>query len=393
MRCSILCPSADFQALRDWLTSLPSSLQPAEIRRGYLPYTKNKLKHVARSGTSKAPASLVRSLDPDAVLRSDSGSAKTLEAEDVAYEKALLRSLFGYIRSGALDLAIDMCRQSDQSWRAASLAGAQPYLDRVVVPTEDEDDDESMANVRLPSSGNVNRRLWKAMARKLASNVALSPYERALYGALSGDVASVLPVCETWEDQLWAHASALLEDHLERGLVTSRDGRFWTQAVAVGADASTASAGSSHAASVRDGLAEIFRRLDASERPSVRDASANIFHFAQRHLALGTVPELLDTFAARIQSLADDLDPRCESVAVLVADRVVFSPTMSASSRIWCCSCVRSMCRCRTNRARPSCRPTRACCKASRRCVTRFKDSTDDAGRSGRLVHSCSARR
>lgn len=44
----------------------------------------------------------------------------------------------------------------------------------------------------------------------------LDEYERALYGALCGDISSVLPVCETWQDQLWAYFNALVQARVEK---------------------------------------------------------------------------------------------------------------------------------------------------------------------------------
>lgn len=51
----------------------------------------------------------------------------TLELEDATYEKAFNKTLFEYVRAGQLDSAIDLARQSDRSWRAASLRGAALY--------------------------------------------------------------------------------------------------------------------------------------------------------------------------------------------------------------------------------------------------------------------------
>jgi nuclear pore complex protein Nup107 len=65
----------------------------------------------------------VQSLDPDAASREMS----SLELEDAAYEKALNKTLFEYVRAGQLDSAIDLARQVDRSWRAASLRGAALY--------------------------------------------------------------------------------------------------------------------------------------------------------------------------------------------------------------------------------------------------------------------------
>lgn len=185
------------QVIRDWLHSIPSSLNPAEIRRGYQPYTKNKLKQVRRTG-AKAPKGLVERLDPDALLRAkmeDEGAR--LEADDAvrsasshrvpgkltefddrsqAYERALLRSLYEYVRAGELDLAIDMCRQSDQSWRAASLSGGKLWWDPALAPNEEGYDEiEMVEKEEKRIKGNANRKLWKSMCRKLAAQVRCLP--------------------------------------------------------------------------------------------------------------------------------------------------------------------------------------------------------------------------
>lgn len=73
----------ELQAIREWLHAIPTSLNPAEIRRGYLPYTKNKLKQARRTG-APVPRGLVEELDPDAVLREGAGgsSAGRLAGDD-----------------------------------------------------------------------------------------------------------------------------------------------------------------------------------------------------------------------------------------------------------------------------------------------------------------------
>jgi nuclear pore complex protein Nup107 len=70
------------KAIRDWLHSVPSSLAPVEVRRGYLPYTKNKLKQIKRTGAT-VPKGLVEELDPDALSRAGGPSqGARLEADD-----------------------------------------------------------------------------------------------------------------------------------------------------------------------------------------------------------------------------------------------------------------------------------------------------------------------
>lgn len=112
------------QAICSWLETV-AVINPAENRRGYLPYTRAKLKQHARTG-ERLPVDLVTELDPDAPLRTNGAR---LADEDESYETAFLRTLFEYMRLGDYESVRDMCRQSDQSWRAASLAGILSFTD------------------------------------------------------------------------------------------------------------------------------------------------------------------------------------------------------------------------------------------------------------------------
>jgi nuclear pore complex protein Nup107 len=47
------------------------------------------------------------------------------------------------------------------------------------------------------------------MCFQLARQAQMDRYERAVYGAVCGDLDSVVPVCQTWEDQMWAHFNAI----------------------------------------------------------------------------------------------------------------------------------------------------------------------------------------
>lgn len=94
-----------------------SSAPPLEARKGYLPHTLRRHKAAIRAGKSNLP----QSLDPDFPLRTDG----RLAGEDETYERPLLETLFGHVRHGELDLALDVLRASDESWRAASLQGGR----------------------------------------------------------------------------------------------------------------------------------------------------------------------------------------------------------------------------------------------------------------------------
>ncbi|GAA6058971.1 hypothetical protein JCM10212_001681 [Sporobolomyces blumeae] len=306
----------ELSAIRDWLHAIPSALSPAEVRRGYLPYTKNKVKQLKRTG-AKAPQGLVEDLDPDALLRAGGAQeGARLEPDDAAYERALVRTLYEYVRTGQLDLALDLCRQSDESWRSASLSGGRLWSDAALSPEDDVDAmDEEQEEKR--ARGNLNRRLWKTMCRKIAASPTLDPYERALYGALSGDVSSVLPVCTSWEDVVWAHLNSLFESHLEASLSLSQSGRYWTRtppSVAPAPDkldsedplfGSLTQPGTG----IRNQLEGVFEKLLKSEKHDLQAAAKNPFHVSQMYLIVDKIGQLLETFVERLELAAGDTEP------------------------------------------------------------------------------------
>lgn len=222
---------------------------------------------------------LVQQLDPDASLR---GSG-TWETEDLHYDKALVRNLFEYVRAGELDLALDLCMQTSQPWRAASLRGAIFYHD----PTLSEPSDEINGPI-----GNRQRSIWRRVARKAATNLALDPYERALYGALSGDLGSVLAVSHTWEERLWGHINARFEQQLELALAQATPSPRWLGAGESSVD-DTAPA---------DDLDSVFEQL-AHASPSTAEEALDPYHIVQRALITHHVPDLLVRVNARLPEM------------------------------------------------------------------------------------------
>ncbi|KAK4051974.1 Nucleoporin nup84 [Microbotryomycetes sp. JL221] len=306
----------ELAAIREWLHSIPTSLNPAEIRRGYLPYTKNKLKQAKRTRT-QPQRGLVTELDPDATLRSKDN--QRLDSDDESYERALLRSLFEYVRAGELDLAIDMCRQSDQSWRAASLSGGRLWSDPNLIVEQERDilDVIDQENDARTIKGTLNRRLWKQMCRKLASTTGVDPFERALYGAISGDLDSVLPVCTTWEDIVWAHVNSLFEANVETGLWKSSQGRYWSRRSVApletdvfNRDVDDPLFGRIGAqTSVKSELESIFDRLLKTDKGDLGMSAKNPFHVSQTYLIVNRVSDLFTTFVERLEHAANETEP------------------------------------------------------------------------------------
>lgn len=317
---------SELSIVKDWLcTTAYRDLHPAEIRKGYLPYTKNKLKQALRTGNNSVEVSgkkvgqnLVDSLDPDATnrLSSDGKTRKVLDTEDANYEKALLRSLWEYVRVGELDQAIDMCRQSDCSWRAASLSGGKLYEDSALAQASnsiygDEDMDmlQSEAEERL-IQGNLRRKLWKAMCRAVSSTAHLDQYEKALYGAVSGEIDSVLPVARSWEDHLWVRTNALLEGEIDAILKQKEDQGNWLLSSGNDDDSffGRTQDGSSNAKrkGVPQAMQDIFNTLlgEASLKMEARSP----FRVAQSWIILNRTNDLLNSFVSKLEASASEIE-------------------------------------------------------------------------------------
>lgn len=260
---------------------------PVEVRKGYLPFTKNALRADKRTQVSGMPTRrqrerLVEQLDPDAPLRGPG----SWDVDDVHYEKALVRSLFEYVREGSLPLALDLCVESSQSWRAASLRGALFYHDPALCDPPLEE-----------PIGNRTRSVWRRVARKAAANLSLDPYERALYGALCGDLTSVLSVSESWEERLWGYVNARFEQRLERALAEAAPSA--TSSLAL----DPTPAGEEPTAEASESLDSIFEQLAHATAQATEEA-LDPYRVVQRAVITDTVPDLLERVNERLPEMA-----------------------------------------------------------------------------------------
>lgn len=333
---------SELKIVRDWLSNNLSYIHQVEVRKGYWPFTKNKLRNERRSGSSgntqaskSRPSTFgsksafastamgkgVKSLDPDATTREGS----TLELEDAAYEKALNKTLFEYTRGGQLDNAIDLARQTDRTWRAASLRGATLYWRSGL----DNDMDDELTT----PMGNRNRALWKAVCRSLCAKSSVDEYERALYGALSGDLKSVLNVSTTWDAQLWAHANARLESAIDHKL--NKLDNWWSQDAAdrFGLSSTSKELGSvqlqelripgSNAGKMLDTkmaldedaplaveLRDVFIKLGQTEQNNVNVQANHPFRIVQRAIILSELPALLTHIESLLPSMRVTVSPQ-----------------------------------------------------------------------------------
>ena len=166
-----------------WLTdTAPRITQPEYIQsnRWFVTRENLKMRKVTAGRTSLAHNNdpVVSELDPDAPLR----QGKVLMLEDEENERKLLKQVFAYLRLGDVKGAEQVCRDSNNFWRAASFSA---------------------------SSGPELNNNWRKMCFQIARQPQVEKYEKAVYGVVCGDLDSVVSVCQTWEDQLWAHFNAI----------------------------------------------------------------------------------------------------------------------------------------------------------------------------------------
>jgi nuclear pore complex protein Nup107 len=169
----------------DWLQeTAPRNTEHDHIPSNRWFLTRESIKMQNVTGRTNDLDRVVSELDPDAALRQGKGLMEADEED----ERKLLKQIFQYLRSGDLKGAQQACRDSNNQWRAASLSGM--------------------------SSDKPNSN-WRKMCFQLARQPQVDRYERAIYGVVCGDLDSVLPVCQTWEDYLWAHFNAVYAWKLE----------------------------------------------------------------------------------------------------------------------------------------------------------------------------------
>ncbi|KAJ1992640.1 Nucleoporin nup84, partial [Coemansia thaxteri] len=295
----------EYVEVRRWLEETARPFQPVETRKGYLFYTRRSiaerglLPSSVQKGSSIAER-IVTEADPDAASR----QRRELVLEDAEYEAGLIRTLYEYVRRGRVANAMDLCIESDEPWRAATLKGGLFWRDPTLevgngVLVEDESG-ERMQDVRpLHTAGNINRTLWKQACAALAHDENNDLYERALYAALSGRLDEVVLVCECWEDYLWAYVNTMIETRIDCGI---KD----TSLLYTPAQGTSLSNVQSKHPPIRD-MQHVFQVLATHDSAAVRRESSLPFHRLQTAIIVNSFPDYISDYAQRLRakSLSD----------------------------------------------------------------------------------------
>ncbi|KFO70099.1 Nuclear pore complex protein Nup107, partial [Cuculus canorus] len=220
-------------------------------------------------GSSRA---LVTELDPDAPIRQKL-PLDDLDREDDA---RLLKYLFTLIRAKSLPFqAQRLCKRCGQAWRAATLEGWKLYHDPNINGGKELE----------PVQGNPYRCIWKISCWRMAEEEQFNRYERAIYAALSGNLKQLLPVCDTWEDTVWAYfrvmVDTLVEQEIRTSLITAEEVEelpreyletSWTSE-------------------------KVFEELQATDKKRVIEENQEHYHVIQKFIILGDVDGLMEEFS------------------------------------------------------------------------------------------------
>ncbi|XP_023617433.1 nuclear pore complex protein Nup107 isoform X4 [Myotis lucifugus] len=226
--------------------------------------------------------SLVRqSQDPDAPIRQKM-PLDDLDRED---EVRLLKYLFTLIRAGMTEEAQRLCKRCGQAWRAATLEGWKLYHDpNVNGGTELE-----------PVEGNPYRCIWKISCWRMAEDELFNRYERAIYAALSGNLKQLLPVCDTWEDTVWAYFRVMVDSLVEQEIRTSVITLDETEELP------------REYLETNWTLEKVFEELQATDKKRVLEENQEHYHIVQKFLILGDIDGLMDEFSKWLSKSRNNL--------------------------------------------------------------------------------------
>uniref|UniRef100_A0A2K6U4B9 Nuclear pore complex protein n=1 Tax=Saimiri boliviensis boliviensis TaxID=39432 RepID=A0A2K6U4B9_SAIBB len=224
---------------------------------------------------------LVTELDPDAPIRQKM-PLDDLDRED---EVRLLKYLFTLIRAGMTEEAQRLCKRCGQAWRAATLEGWKLYHDPNV---------NGGAELE-PVEGNPYRRIWKISCWRMAEDELFNRYERAIYAALSGNLKQLLPVCDTWEDTVWAYFRVMVDSLVEQEIQTSVATLDETEELP------------REYLEVNWTLEKVFEELQATDKKRVLEENQEHYHVVQKFLILGDIDGLMDEFSKWLSKSRNNL--------------------------------------------------------------------------------------
>lgn len=226
---------------------------------------------------------LITEADPDAPIRQN----RNLSSLDQQDEDQLLLYMFRFIRAGKLEEAQKLCCDQGHYWRAATLDGWRLWHDPNFFTNDGSGD-------VLPAEGNPDRDLWKINCWSLSEEKSCHLYEKAMYAALSGHLAQLLPACATWDDCVWAYFKVLVDLRVEQEIrnyprsaadFENLPKAYWDQVV-------------THDLNPKG----IMDQLNASPNMDIRKQCGDRYKVTQTNLILHDIEELLNHLSSQINT-------------------------------------------------------------------------------------------
>ncbi|KAI4257137.1 MAG: hypothetical protein LQ352_001777 [Teloschistes flavicans] len=147
---------------------------------------------------SNGTCSLITQLDPDAVTRQD----RALETPDANFERATWLTCWEMLRRGKdWESTREWCQDRVEYWRAISIRGE---------PRHPIAHDKKISPPIISGPEWLSRALWRKSCAFAARAGVMDKYEAGVYGLLSGHLPSVLKVCTSWNDYIFAHYNSYL---------------------------------------------------------------------------------------------------------------------------------------------------------------------------------------
>ncbi|KAK1166769.1 nuclear pore complex protein Nup107-like [Acipenser oxyrinchus oxyrinchus] len=214
---------------------------------------------------------LVTELDPDAPVRQKLPLADLDREDDIR----MLKYLFTLIRAGMTEEAQRLCKRCGQAWRAATLEGWKLHHDPNI-----------SGGVELqPVEGNPHRCVWKTCCWRMAEDEQFNRYERAIYAALSGNLKQLLPVCDSWEDTVWAYFRVLVDTLVEQEICSSGTALHQLEELP------------REYLEANWTLERVFEELQATEKKRVLEETKEHYHVIQKFIILGDLDGLMEEFS------------------------------------------------------------------------------------------------
>ncbi|XP_050395962.1 nuclear pore complex protein Nup107 [Patella vulgata] len=241
--------------------------------------TLHALKRKKEGRITNTTRAFVDELDPDAPIRQN----KSLDDLDKEDELRLLQHMFVCIRAGQLEKAQEVCRNCGQSWRAATLEGWRPFHDSNYQKLGEGGQVESV-------QGNQYRDIWKLVCWRMSKEGKFSPYEKGIYGIMSGNLGAVLPVCKTWQDYLWGYFKVMVDTQVEREVRMSTTSprsfedlpqEYWDRLMKP---------------------EQVFSEIEASLDEKIQQESRMWFNIIQKYIILGDIGSLIEVMFTWIQA-------------------------------------------------------------------------------------------